>query len=168
MPSGDWPGITGLNEVALGVAARAYAQAGIPVFPLFGAIQEDERWRCECPAGFDCTSNRAKHPRVAWTTQATADVQQVEEWWQRWPNSNIGTPNGCGNWIALDFDVKEVEHRHLTSIVDGESEFGQMLERELGPGAFEKLLQTSLQQRTGGGGKHLLLKDPGGVKKVTR
>ena len=39
---------------------------------------------------------------------ATNDVNQIREWWQRWPDANIGL--ACGentNHIVLDFDVKD-------------------------------------------------------------
>src|SRR5690606_40020693 len=78
MARGDWPGITGLNEVVLGVAARAYAAAGIPVFPLFGTVEVGGEHRCECPAAENC-DRPGKHPRVRWTHEATVDTQQVEE-----------------------------------------------------------------------------------------
>jgi hypothetical protein len=36
---------------------------------------------------------------------ATADVAQIEAWWSRWPNANIGLACGASCWV-LDIDFK--------------------------------------------------------------
>src|SRR5690606_41347803 len=84
MTQGGWPGIIGLNSVALGVAAQAYARAGIPVFPLFGIIEVDGQLRCECPNGDRSPEeggceHPGKHPRVKWTQSATTNIDQRSE-----------------------------------------------------------------------------------------
>src|SRR5690554_2120528 len=159
MAQGDWLGITGLNEVALGVAARAYAAAGIPVFPLFGTVEVGGERRCECPAAENC-DRPGKHPRVRWTHEATVDTQQVEEWWQRWPSANIGIPTGTpSGWCVLDLDVDEE--------TSGESELDTWLETEVGLGwSGARLREVTLAQRTGGGGLQLVLRYPGEVRTV--
>lgn len=166
MTQGDWSGILGLNEVPLGVAAKACGLAGIPVFPLFGILDivdiSTGKYRCECPAGAEC-DRPGKHPRVAWGKGATSNVDTIQEWWERNPNSNIGCPTGArvegrqtSGWLVLDLDVRDD--------VDGEQSLGEWLDRELGPQA--EVLWKTLAQRTGGGGKQLVYPDPGGVKSV--
>lgn len=72
---------------ALGDAALAYAQAGLPVFPL---------------------RPRGKAPLVKrGFYAATTDERQVHAWWKRWPDANIGIPTGSvSGWIALDVDPR--------------------------------------------------------------
>lgn len=69
------------------LAARAYIAKGIAVFPIVAAGTFKQ------PA----TENGLK--------DAVTDVQQVEDWWAQWPNSNIGIPTGtkAGFWV-LDID----------------------------------------------------------------
>jgi hypothetical protein len=38
---------------------------------------------------------------------ATCDLQQIREWWQRWPSANIGVATGCISGVTVvDIDVK--------------------------------------------------------------
>lgn len=74
---------------ALGKAAVKYAELGIAVIPL---------------------KPRGKEPYIrGGSTNATANVEQVREWWEKHPNDNIGIV--CGDvsdgLVAIDIDVKE-------------------------------------------------------------
>jgi hypothetical protein len=67
-------------------AAAAYATAGLAVFP--------------------CTPG-AKRPLTRHGyLDSTASIRQVEQWWHRWPEANIGLPTGePGGFDVLDIDV---------------------------------------------------------------
>jgi hypothetical protein len=50
----------------------------------------------------------AKKPRVGfdnWPNRATTDEKQIEEWWTRWPNANVG--GTMGGLIAVDVDLRK-------------------------------------------------------------
>lgn len=73
-------------------AAQHYARLNVPVFP--------------CVPG-------EKRPLVAHGFKdATTDLAQVQAWWQRWPDANIGIPTGEASAIeVVDVDVKGAEPR---------------------------------------------------------
>ena len=68
---------------ALGLAALTYTQErGLPVFPICG-----------------------KRPYVAnGFHAASCHPEQVTEWWQRWPDANIGFSPGTMGWLVIDLD----------------------------------------------------------------
>lgn len=72
----------------------------------------------------------------AWPT-VTATVELVEEWWQRWPEANVGVRTGGG------LAVLDVDPRH------GGTEALAALEARYGP------LPATPEVATGGGGRHL-------------
>jgi putative DNA primase/helicase len=76
---------------------------------------------------------------------ATTDRNQIKAWWSEWPNANIGLAAGR----AQDFIVLDIDPRH-----GGEMRL-KRLERKLGA------LPETVTAATGGGGRHLFLKDPG-------
>jgi putative DNA primase/helicase len=48
-----------------------------------------------------------KHPRIDdWPTQATTNPIQINKWWAKWPNANIGIACGPSNLVVIDCDVK--------------------------------------------------------------
>jgi Bifunctional DNA primase/polymerase, N-terminal/Protein of unknown function (DUF3987)/Primase C terminal 2 (PriCT-2) len=85
--------------------ALDYARHHIKVFPLFDI---GENGRCACGVS-NCGNSRGKHPRVKdWQVLATTDKAQIQAWWERWPNANIGVLTGVGsNLTALDVDGQE-------------------------------------------------------------
>lgn len=119
-----------VNTMSLAHAAHAYAEQGIPVFPLA------PRDKMPCvPRGF---------------YSATTDLDQIQDWWSRWPRANIGIATGkpSGFWV-LDIDPR---HGGLLSL--------EILERHARDwGAVVPLHQT-LRQLTGGGGIHLVYQMP--------
>jgi Bifunctional DNA primase/polymerase, N-terminal/Primase C terminal 1 (PriCT-1) len=83
-------------------AAVAYATAGIPVLPLHSARDG------VCSCGNAACDDVAKHPRTEHGLKdATADVQRVAAWWERWPDASIGIPTGePSGFVVLDVDPR--------------------------------------------------------------
>lgn len=103
-------------------AALEYAAAGFRVIPL---------------------KPRDKAPLVPkWTERATADPTQIRQWWQKYPNANIGIACGaaCGrNLTVVDLDVS-TDKNGLRELYDWQKEHGE--------------LPKTLTVKTGGGGYH--------------
>lgn len=74
------------GENSLLEAAAQYAQQGLRVFP--------------CNAG--------KKPLIkGWPKLATTDLQQIAQWWAKWPSANIGIATGeASGLLVLDIDTK--------------------------------------------------------------
>ena len=83
--------LAGLGEDApLPVAARRFAQAGVPVFPC-------------APSGKNPLTEHGFH-------DATTSLGQVESWWWRFPAANIGMPTGAASGVVVvDVDVHGVD-----------------------------------------------------------
>lgn len=118
-------------------AALYYAQLGYAVFPLHAV----RNWSCSC--GKPGCDSPGKHPRTehGWK-DASTDPQQIREWWNEYPDANIGiaVPEGA---VVLDVDpdtggLQSVQGKHLP---------------EDAPCA-----------RTGGGGYHYWFRLPDGVQ----
>jgi len=79
--------------------ALQYAGRGWHVFPLHSMRDG----RCTC--GHDCGKNAAKHPRIKGGFKAaTTDARQIEAWWRKWPDANIGIATGAVSGIVV-FDI---------------------------------------------------------------
>lgn len=80
--------------------ARAYAEAGIPVFP--------------CVPG-------TKTPATAHGFHdATADLAQIDAWWTEQPDYNIAfTPHSMG-WGVVDIDSREAEEEYIQACDEAE------------------------------------------------
>ena len=127
-------------------AAIAYAEHGWQVFPVHG-IGAEGRCTCGDHGGENCSPG--KHPRTSHGFRdATDDVEQVERWWSRWPDANIGIATGesSGFWV-LDVDVRRDEATGEV-LKDGEATLRD-LERA------NSALPTTLAAVTGGGGRHI-------------
>lgn len=74
------------GRLPLPAAARACALAGIPVFP------------CEALGKRPITKHGFR--------DATADIGQVDRWWRRRPEANVGIPTGAASRVVVvDIDV---------------------------------------------------------------
>lgn len=75
------------GRLSLPQAAVAYAASSLAVFP--------------CARG-------AKRPLIRHGfNEATTDLEQIEWWWRRWPDANIGLPTGQpGGFDVVDVDVR--------------------------------------------------------------
>ncbi len=118
----------------LRAAALWYAkEKNWPIFP----VHTVKNGRCSC--GKKCTSP-GKHPRTQnGFHDATTKEKQILQWWEKWPDANIGIPTGeISGIIVLDQDTEE----------------GQEFLRT-------KHLPPTTSQRTGGGGNQYLFRWPG-------
>jgi hypothetical protein len=125
-------------------SALYLSSLGWAVFPIHNPI----------PGGCSCRSTQCsrigKHPRTTHGhMDATTAPQQIREWWAQWPNANIGVATGAGSKLV----VIDVDPRH------GGGETLAELERQRGP------LPATVESLTGGGGRHLLFRHPGGLIK---
>lgn len=78
--------------------ALQYAARGWRVFPVHTTVSG------VCSCGRACGKDASKHPRIkAWQVNATTDRAQIEKWWSRWPQSNIGIATG-GGLVVTDLD----------------------------------------------------------------
>jgi Bifunctional DNA primase/polymerase, N-terminal len=86
-------------------AALGYAARGIPVYPVHWPrpTSGGASLGCSCPRG-RCCDRPAKHPLV-WhgVKDASCDPAQLERWWRRWPDANVGLATGVV-FDALDID----------------------------------------------------------------
>jgi hypothetical protein len=113
--------------------ALAYADRGWAVFPVH-TPQPDGG--CSCRHA-DCT-RVGKHPRISQGRNgATTDPDTIRNWWNVWPDANIGIATGANSGLVV-LDVDE----------GGEAELAQ------------KDLPDTVEQITGSGGRHLLYERP--------
>lgn len=133
-------------------AALSYAARGWPVVALHTPVQTGEKPVCSCPDLHTCP-HIGKHPRFHRATlahgahSATTNAGTIREWWGRWPDANVGIAVGPrAGLLALDIDPRN----------GGDDTWAALL-AELGP------LPATVEAQTGGGGRHLLFKHPGGV-----
>ena len=94
--------------------AIRYAQLGWRVLPVH-TIKNNV---CDCPKGKDCDSP-GKHPRIQdWPNKATTDIDNIQNWFTMWPDSNIGIATGEKSGL-LDLDVdgneglESIKGKHL-------------------------------------------------------
>jgi hypothetical protein len=86
-------------------AALAYADRGIPVYPVHWPRPTPGRagLACSCPRGPAC-DRPAKHPLVRHgVNEASTNPDRIGRWWRRWPQANIGLATGIV-FDALDID----------------------------------------------------------------
>jgi bifunctional DNA primase/polymerase-like protein len=86
-------------------AALGYAARGIPVYPVHWPrpIPGGPSLACSCRRGETCDRS-AKHPLVRHgINDATTHAGQLERWWSRWPQANLGLATG------VVFDVLDID-----------------------------------------------------------
>ena len=81
-------------------SALAYAARGWRVFPLHGIADG------ACTCGRVGCSSPGKHPRVRrGLHEATTDPAEIDKWWTRWPDANIGVVTGpVSGFVVIDLD----------------------------------------------------------------
>lgn len=121
-------------------AALWYARNGFPIFPLQWPIGVG----CSC-AKRDCHSP-GKHPLTPnGFKDAITDLVKIAEWWDCWPTANIGVPTGAASGLlAVDIDPRN----------GGDVSFDELTAKN---GRFPD----TAEQITGGGGRHIVFRDPG-------
>ncbi len=63
---------------------------------------------CSCSAGANCTQKPGKHPRIArGFHNASKDPAQVERWWAKWSDANIGIATAASGLVVIDIDGPE-------------------------------------------------------------
>lgn len=132
-------------------AALDLARRGLPVFPLWGAVQTraGKRHVCGCGSAHIQDNNAAKHPygRLApnGLSDASTDEPRIREWWLSAPNGNIGLATGAV--VVLDVDPRHGGDNSLRG-----------LEERLGS------LPLTWHVLTGGGGEHIYFRAPEDVE----
>ena len=122
-------------------AAERYAQLSWYVLPVHGIVEG----QCTCGKGESCP-HPGKHPRISgWQNQATTDVATIRHWWKTWPSANIGIVAGKSGLVVLDVDTRHGGDNSLDELI-----------------AEHGALPDTREQITGGGGRHILFKHPGG------
>ncbi len=110
-------------------AALNYAKKALKILP----VHCIESGICSC--GSPKCGSPGKHPRIKeWVDDATSEAEQIESWWSKWPNANIGIATGKRSGII---------------VVDEDPKRG---------GSVDDLLfdcPTQIVALTGGGGRHL-------------
>ncbi len=91
--------------------ALSYAADGFAVFPVYEPERHHGGIICSCPAGDadmigDRKHSKGKHPRTHnGVSDATTDVNQIKEWWTKWPDASIGIATGSKSRIfVVDLD----------------------------------------------------------------
>lgn len=119
-----------MEEMTLKEAALFYAQQGLAVFPL--------KPRSKQPA----TNNGFK--------AATTDPDRIAEWWDQYPDSNVGIATGkvSGGLVVIDLDIDEDKGKNGYEVLkDWQREHGA--------------LQETAMVITGRGGYHYYYRDSG-------
>lgn len=82
-----------LRRAALNLSAR-----GLRVHPLHGIAVH---WHCTCSQPSKC-QHPGKHPRLkAWQSKASWRDDTIGEWWDQWPNSNVGVATGHSSGVLV-------------------------------------------------------------------
>lgn len=122
-------------------AALSYAKKGWAVFPCHSVNPEGY---CTCGYRGDPDDHAVgKHPRTLnGVKDATTDEYRITEWFERFPESNIGLATGSQSGVfAVDVDPR---HGGFQSLEEYE------MFRDEGP------LPSTLQSISGGGGRHII------------
>lgn len=126
-------------------ALRMAGQFGWHVVPLHAWVQGKTRWGCSCGKA-NCQAP-GKHPIPHNGLNGSSnDAKVIDAWWAEWPYANVGLRTGAINGLAvLDVDPR----------AGGDDSLAQLITKH---GA----LPDTVEVMTGGGGRHLYFKHPGG------
>ena len=129
------------EPLAMGVIAAYFASRRSPVIPLHTPV---ESGGCTCRR--DCGRDVGKHPRTLHgLSDATSDPDCIRDWWEMWPEANIGLATGARSGLfVLDVDQATGGWDTLDAL---QAKYGQLPET---PTVI-----------TGGLGAHLYFRHPG-------
>lgn len=122
--------------------AHQYAKIGFEVIPVYsvkdGACECSKKNRCKSPG---------KHPRTLHGfTDSSSSTDQIDRWWQKHPNANVGVATGNKSGIVvLDIDPK---NGGFESLAELQATHGE--------------LPKTYTVKTGGGGAHYYFQYPEG------
>ncbi len=87
------------------VAALHYGKMGWLVIPAHGITNKG------CTCGISDCKSPGKHPRLTdWPNRASCDPKTIREWFDTWPDSNVGIVTGAVSGIVvLDVDGTDGE-----------------------------------------------------------
>jgi len=119
--------------------ALHYAKMGLSVIPVH-SVKDGE-----CSCGSPRCNAPGKHPRLKWKgrTKTALTERQLRDWWEKYPDSNVGIVTGEISGIA---------------VVDIDGEEGLRSLEEAGLPIDE--LPTAPTAKTGGGGIHIIYRYP--------
>jgi hypothetical protein len=104
-----------------------YAEQGFPVFP--------------------CQPNGKEPLTPHGFKDAIIDVKLIREWWNRWPDANIGIPTGTASGLlVIDIDPRNGGEESWTDL------------------RANRAIPITARQRTGGGGQHIFFRCPGHLR----
>lgn len=104
-------------------AAHWYARNGWKLHPCHGIVGG----RCTCDKVHAEPKDKGKHPQLnEWNTQASSDLNLIENWWEREPNGNIGVVCNTSGFLVIDVDPR-------SDGLDSLEKFEALLEGELPP-----------------------------------
>lgn len=124
-------------------AALIYGEMGWQVVP----VSVPTATGCSCKRGAECASP-GKHPMVKWKDHGgSTDRRQIEAWWRRWPWANVAILTGAdrSGLFVVDVDPGHGGDATLAALED-----------------MHGTIPATLTARTGGLGRHLLFRHPGG------
>lgn len=85
-------------------SAQWYANFGWKILPCYGI---DESGRCNCNGQHAEPKDIGKHPAIdRWNSEATSDIEKVNEWWTKNPEFNIGVFCRPSGFLVIDVDPR--------------------------------------------------------------
>jgi putative DNA primase/helicase len=137
------PDIHPLDSFDLLSSALDYSARGWAVLPLH---TPQPGGGCSC--GRDNCAHPGKHPRTRnGLLDATTDSETIRQWWQRWPDANVGIACGPSGLVVIDIDPRNGGDESLRALED---QFGH--------------LPLTIEAISGGGGRHIFFANPPGVQ----
>jgi hypothetical protein len=128
------------------LAALACAEQGYRVFPLYEPVSRLSD-TCTCPRRRRC-GRAGKHPRISGGHKnASTDPGQINEWWTKWPNANIGIATGDG-LVALDVDPRNGGEEELAKLVAEHGPLGDTYTVRTGSGGAHYYFRVSDEYRS--------------------
>jgi hypothetical protein len=104
-------------------AALDYSELGWKIAPNY----EPKDQGCSCTQGRDCTT-AGKHPRIAGGFhEASSDKEQIVQWWEQWPDANIGINPYRSGLVILDIDERNGGVKSFTRLTQQQGDLPETL-----------------------------------------